>query len=98
MNACSAASKSNNGFRNFGIHKFNRFQHTFTQDSDVCRHREALPLLWFRLMHRKEQPLGPTRLIPSNTSASTVGLPRESKISRATTSTIALMFIFLSFN
>jgi hypothetical protein len=29
----------------------------------------------------------------SRTSASTVGLPRESRISRATTSTIALMMI-----
>jgi hypothetical protein len=29
----------------------------------------------------------------SRTSASTVGLPRESRISRATTSTIALIFL-----
>ncbi len=68
-----------------------RLGHALADDSASCRHRAARPLRASRSRHRSAQRRGRMRRPSSVTSASSVGLPRESRISRAWTLVILVM-------
>ena len=58
-------------------------EHTFAASNASDRRRAAQPLRARRLTRPKEPRARPTSPVVRRTSASTVGLPRESRISRA---------------
>ena len=91
MNACSVASRPTMRLADLGVDVLDRLQHALAEVALLVAVAQLDRLARCRWRRPRARPRGPSRRDSSSTSASTVGLPRESRISRAMTSTMALM-------